>query len=229
MTTTNRTWVVWVVLIVLFVFCGGTGMPLALAQGRPAPAILADIDDLEKREPSKDTDEHDDYDVRLSALIGEFYRASPNHERLVTLLPKRWEFLSSPGRPRPVGPEERDPFFRELNDVQSRAKDQRLHDEAAYYKARTKLGIAQSRQKNPEAALPLIGVSLDPKEDGLESLKAFVQKEGIAWPQYFENGDDNGEFSLSWGIATNFKPFFVVEQDGKLYSIDARRRSLTTD
>ena len=66
-----------------------------------------------------------------------------------------------------------------------------------------------------------IGVSLDPKEGGLESLKAFVQKEGIAWPQYFENGDNNGDFSLSWGITT-IPAVFVVDQDGKLYSIDAR-------
>jgi hypothetical protein len=37
----------------------------------------------------------------------------------------------------------------------------------------------------------------------------------------FENGDSHVEFSLSWGITT-IAAVFVVDQDGKLYSIDAR-------
>ena len=137
-------------------FLRRNGYALGLSSGASGAEILADIDNLEKREPSKDTDEHDEYDVRLSALIGELYRASPNHERLVTLLPKRWEFLSSRAVRDPLARRKGIRFSGSSTMCSPGRRTERLHDEAAYYKARTKLGIAQSTQRNPEAALPLI-------------------------------------------------------------------------
>jgi thiol-disulfide isomerase/thioredoxin/DNA-binding beta-propeller fold protein YncE len=68
-----------------------------------------------------------------------------------------------------------------------------------------------------------IGVSLDlPKErGGLDRLKTFVKENGIAWPQYYQGNFWQSKFSSSWGI--NAIPrVFVVDQEGKLFSVDAR-------
>ena len=74
-----------------------------------------------------------------------------------------------------------------------------------------------------EKGLEIIGVNLDaPKEDGgLDKLKEFVKKEGIPWPQYYQGDGWHSAFSTSWGI--HFLPaVFVVDQEGKLYSVEAR-------
>jgi thiol-disulfide isomerase/thioredoxin len=69
----------------------------------------------------------------------------------------------------------------------------------------------------------IIGVSLDePKEDGgLEKLKQFVARNGIEWPQYYQGKGWESAFSSSWGI-TAIPALFVVDQEGKLASINAR-------
>jgi thiol-disulfide isomerase/thioredoxin len=69
----------------------------------------------------------------------------------------------------------------------------------------------------------IIGVSLDePKEDGgLEKLKQFVARNGIEWPQYYQGKGWESDFSSSWGI-TAIPALFVVDQEGKLASINAR-------
>ncbi len=68
-----------------------------------------------------------------------------------------------------------------------------------------------------------IGVSLDvPKEQGgLEKLKTYVAKNGIEWPQYYQGNGWDSEFSKSWGINA-IPSMFVVDPDGKLYSVEAR-------
>jgi thiol-disulfide isomerase/thioredoxin len=68
-----------------------------------------------------------------------------------------------------------------------------------------------------------IGVSLDePKEDGgLDKLKEFVTRNGINWPQYYQGKGWESDFSRSWGINA-IPALFVVDQEGKLYSINAR-------
>jgi thiol-disulfide isomerase/thioredoxin len=68
-----------------------------------------------------------------------------------------------------------------------------------------------------------IGVSLDePKQDGgLVKLKEFVARNGIDWPQYYQGKGWESDFSSSWGI-TSIPALFVVDQEGKLYSINAR-------
>jgi thiol-disulfide isomerase/thioredoxin len=66
-----------------------------------------------------------------------------------------------------------------------------------------------------------IGVSLDQSGDGYDKLVAFVEENGIAWPQYFQGNGWNSEFSKSWGIRA-IPAVFVVDQEGKVYSDKAR-------
>ena len=68
-----------------------------------------------------------------------------------------------------------------------------------------------------------IGVSLDsPKEEGgLDKLKKFVAENEIGWPQYYQGNGWESDFSKGWGI-NSIPAVFVVDADGKLYSIEAR-------
>ncbi len=68
-----------------------------------------------------------------------------------------------------------------------------------------------------------LGISLDqPKEQGgLDSLKKYVKDNGIAWPQYYQGKGWESEFSRSWGI-NSIPSMFVVDTEGKLYSVEAR-------
>ncbi|MFI5458212.1 MAG: TlpA family protein disulfide reductase [Isosphaerales bacterium] len=77
--------------------------------------------------------------------------------------------------------------------------------------------------KYREKGVEFIGVSLDqPKEKGgLDSLKKFVKDKGIEWPQYYQGNYWDSEFSKSWGI-NSIPCVFVVDADGKLYSVEAR-------
>jgi thiol-disulfide isomerase/thioredoxin len=74
-----------------------------------------------------------------------------------------------------------------------------------------------------DQGVEFIGVSLDQskEEGGLDSLKKFVKDKEIAWPQYYQGKGWDSEFSKSWGI-NSIPTMFVVDQDGKLYSIEAR-------
>jgi hypothetical protein len=77
--------------------------------------------------------------------------------------------------------------------------------------------------KYHEKGVEFIGVSLDqPKEDGgLDALKKYVKENEIAWPQYYQGNYWNSEFSRAWGI-NSIPTMFLVDQDGKLVSVDAR-------
>jgi thiol-disulfide isomerase/thioredoxin len=68
-----------------------------------------------------------------------------------------------------------------------------------------------------------IGVSLDQPADegGLQKLVSFVQENGIAWPQYYQGNGWKSGFSSSWKI-NSIPRVFVVDPQGKLYSVDAR-------
>ena len=76
-----------------------------------------------------------------------------------------------------------------------------------------------------DKGVEFIGVSLDqPKEQGgLDKLKAFVAKEEIPWPQYYQGNGWQSEFSKSWGI-NSIPCMFIVDQDGKLASVEAREQ-----
>jgi thiol-disulfide isomerase/thioredoxin len=71
-----------------------------------------------------------------------------------------------------------------------------------------------------------IGVSLDQSGDGYDKLVAFVEENGIAWPQYYQGNGWNSEFSKSWGIRA-IPAVFVVDQEGKVYSDKARGKLQT--
>jgi thiol-disulfide isomerase/thioredoxin len=74
-----------------------------------------------------------------------------------------------------------------------------------------------------DKGVEFIGVSLDaPKEEGgLDALKKFVAENHITWPQYYQGKGWEGEFSRSWGINA-IPAVFIVDADGKLYSVEAR-------
>ncbi len=68
-----------------------------------------------------------------------------------------------------------------------------------------------------------IGVSLDQPKDkgGLDNLRKYVKDNGIEWPQYYQGNYWDSEFSKGLGI-TAIPRVFVVDQNGKLYSVSAR-------
>jgi thiol-disulfide isomerase/thioredoxin len=74
-----------------------------------------------------------------------------------------------------------------------------------------------------DKGVEFIGVSLDqPKEQGgLDKLKDFVEKNELTWPQYYQGNYWQSEFSSGWGI-NSIPCVFVVDQEGKLYSTEAR-------
>src|SRR6185437_15827317 len=73
-----------------------------------------------------------------------------------------------------------------------------------------------------DKGVEFIGVSLDSPRDegGFDQLKAFVAKNEIPWPQYYEGKGWEGEFSEGWGI-NSIPAVFLVDQEGKLCSVDA--------
>jgi thiol-disulfide isomerase/thioredoxin len=77
--------------------------------------------------------------------------------------------------------------------------------------------------KYHDQGVEFIGVSLDqPKEKGgLDRLKKFVKENAIPWPQYYQGNYWQSEFSSSWGIHS-IPAVFVVDPEGKLYSVEAR-------
>jgi thiol-disulfide isomerase/thioredoxin len=68
-----------------------------------------------------------------------------------------------------------------------------------------------------------IGVSLDQKKEagGLDSLKEFVSKNEIGWPQYYQGNYWDSDFSSAWGV-NSIPCVFLVDADGKLATVDAR-------
>ena len=74
-----------------------------------------------------------------------------------------------------------------------------------------------------DQGVEFIGVSLDfPKEEGgLDKLKAFVAKNEIAWPQYYQGNGWESTFSRSMNIHS-VPQLFLVDADGRLANIEAR-------
>ena len=74
-----------------------------------------------------------------------------------------------------------------------------------------------------DKGVEFVGVSLDsPKEEGgLDELKAYVAKNEVPWPQYYQGNGWDSEFSKSWGI-NSIPALFVVDADGNLFSINGR-------
>jgi hypothetical protein len=76
--------------------------------------------------------------------------------------------------------------------------------------------------KYHDKGVEIIGISLDQsKEDGgFDKLKAFVAKNDIPWPQYYQGNQLDNEFSKSWGV-NSIPAVFLVDREGKLFSTDA--------
>ena len=74
-----------------------------------------------------------------------------------------------------------------------------------------------------DKGVEFIGVSLDQKKEdgGLDKLKDYVKENDLQWPQYYQGKGWESEFSRSWGI-DSIPAVFVVDTEGKLYSVDAR-------
>ncbi len=53
------------------------------------------------------------------------------------------------------------------------------------------------------------------------ALKDFVAENGITWPQYYQGNGWQSDFSSKWSIES-IPSVFIVDADGKLYSISAR-------
>jgi thiol-disulfide isomerase/thioredoxin len=83
--------------------------------------------------------------------------------------------------------------------------------------------MKQLYAKYRNQGVEFVGVSLDEPMDqgGLEKLVAFVQENRIAWPQYYHGNGWKSAFSSSWGI-NSIPRVFVVDQAGKLFSVEAR-------
>ncbi|CAN5672828.1 hypothetical protein BH23PLA1_BH23PLA1_15190 [soil metagenome] len=76
-----------------------------------------------------------------------------------------------------------------------------------------------------DKGVEFIGISLDAPEDqgGLDKLKAFVEENELPWLHYYQGNGWESEFSRSWGI-NSIPAIFVVDQQGNLYSTNARGR-----
>jgi thiol-disulfide isomerase/thioredoxin len=82
-----------------------------------------------------------------------------------------------------------------------------------------------------DRGVEFIGVSLDGPEDdgGLVSLRSFVAKAQIDWPQYHlahdssrvRTGEPTNDFAESWGVS-GIPALFVVDAEGRLHSTNAR-------
>ncbi len=74
-----------------------------------------------------------------------------------------------------------------------------------------------------DRGVEFIGVSLDQpvERGGLDKLTAYVEENGIDWPQYYQGDYWDSEFSKSWGI-NSIPSVFVVDKGGDLYSVEAR-------
>ncbi|HWE36875.1 MAG TPA: TlpA disulfide reductase family protein [Isosphaeraceae bacterium] len=78
--------------------------------------------------------------------------------------------------------------------------------------------------KYHDKGVEFLGVSLDQpeKKGGLKSLKEYVAKNEIKWPQYYQGNYWDSEFSQSWGV-NSIPCMFLVGPDGKLASTEARQ------
>jgi thiol-disulfide isomerase/thioredoxin len=76
--------------------------------------------------------------------------------------------------------------------------------------------------KYHDKGVEFIGVSLDYSKDegGLDKLKAFVARNDIPWPQYYQGNGFESDFSLGLGV-NSIPTVFLVDQQGKLFSLDA--------
>lgn len=83
--------------------------------------------------------------------------------------------------------------------------------------------VLELYKKYHDKGFEIVGVSLDnsQKEGGLSSLKEYVEKNKIPWPQYYQGKGWDGEFSTAWGIMSIPCTFFV-DKKGNFVSVSPR-------
>jgi len=74
-----------------------------------------------------------------------------------------------------------------------------------------------------DQGVEFIGVSLDASEEhgGRDALISCCRDNEITWPQYYQGKGLDSEFSSSWKVWA-IPTVFVVDQQGNLYSVEAR-------
>ena len=74
-----------------------------------------------------------------------------------------------------------------------------------------------------DRGVEFIGISLDqpPSEGGRDKLLAYLQENGIDWPQYYQGSGWESEFSKGWGVSS-IPQLFIIDAEGKLHSTEAR-------
>ena len=74
-----------------------------------------------------------------------------------------------------------------------------------------------------DQGVEFIGISLDqpPSEGGRDKLLAYLQENGIDWPQYYQGSGWESEFSKGWGVSS-IPQLFIIDAEGKLHSTEAR-------
>lgn len=108
---------------------------------RDAEAILNDISKIErpKFDPTKREDDvyvkeyiaaNGKADKQEAALILELYQSHPDHEKVTTLMPRRWNILGH-------DEENAETIQREMDSVLAKAPDSKLAGEARYIRAQT--------------------------------------------------------------------------------------------
>jgi thiol-disulfide isomerase/thioredoxin len=64
----------------------------------------------------------------------------------------------------------------------------------------------------------IVGISFDKDR---EKLEAFVEKEGMAWPQYFDGKGWDNDFGREYGI-TSIPSMWLLDKKGNLVDLSAR-------
>jgi len=79
--------------------------------------------------------------------------------------------------------------------------------------------------KYKDQGVEFVGVSLDRSKEqgGYDALKAYVEKNKIEWPQYYQGNYWQSEFSSSWNV-NSIPCVFLVDASGNLASVEARGR-----
>jgi thiol-disulfide isomerase/thioredoxin len=139
-----------------------------MAADRPADEILKEIDAIKSpqfdRAKSGDKAYIQEYMTKQQeaaskrgVLILELYKASPDHERLASLFPQRWQSMS------PLGPQGK-VLSQEIDDVYANAANPKLKLEASFFKAQLGLFNARTSGKLDLSAVDEF-IKLAPKGD----------------------------------------------------------------
>jgi thiol-disulfide isomerase/thioredoxin len=81
--------------------------------------------------------------------------------------------------------------------------------------------VKEIYKKYKDQGFEIVGVSLDNPEEkgGLKSLKDFVAKNDMPWPQYYQGNGWDSTFSSGWGIMS-IPNVFLVDKEGILREIE---------